>query len=499
MNKIPGMNSYFKDLPNSKICIFGSRDRAIGCKRILEYRFSLKIYCFLDNDKQRQGQKFDDLITFSPKELLKIKGNAVVFVAVQRCFQKEIISQLKKMGMTKIIQYIHPCDLYFLKEILPYRESKNNLPAKISNKALSSKSAKLIAVYLPQFHAIPENNKWWGNGFTEWTNVKSVIDKPQIQSLAIPGELGYYDLSDVSVMRKQTELAKQYGVYGFCFYHYYFGKGKRLLEKPLENYLQSNIDFPFCLCWANHDWSMEWGADPDANKKMLLKQTYEDPEMHFNLILKAFKDNRYIKVNGKPLFIIWHAEGIPNILQITKLWRKLAMKAGFPDIYLLKRHTLKDGNKNPKKIGFDASIGKAPGWSIYKCSEMIDPHFKEHMVFDYNESNKHMLQKKTRYREYPAVFPRWDNTPRHKEHSIIILNSSPEKYRQWLSYAIEQVQNFKQDERIVFINAWNEWGEGMVLEPDIINGRAYLEATLAALHPKIRKLDMEMLKLLGLV
>jgi hypothetical protein len=489
-----------EDFPNKKICIFGSKVRAITCKRILEYRFSLKIHCFLDNDKQRQGQKFDDLITFSPQKLLKIKDNAVVFVAVQKRFQKEIILQLKKMGITKIAKYIYPSDLQFLKDFLPYREARKNLPKKNAGNALNSKSAKLIAFYLPQFHTIPENDKWWGKGFTEWTNIKSVIDKPQIQPLAIPGELGYYDLSDVSVMRKQTELAKQYGVYGFCFYHYYFGEGKRLLEKPLENYLQSDIDFPFCLCWANHDWSTLWGKDPDDNYKTFLKQTYGDPKKHFELLLKTFKDERYIKINGKPLFIINRPEQIPNILQTTKLWRKLAMEARLSDIYLLKLDLSEfRKDKAPKELGFDASMGHSPAFRSYKISDMVDQFFKEHRVFEYNDCNKMSLLQKARYRKYPVVFPGWNNTPRFKEHSLLMLNSSPEKYRQWLSYAIELVQKFKPDERLVFINAWNEWGEGMILEPDVINGRAYLEATLMALHPKVRKLDMEMLRLLGLI
>jgi hypothetical protein len=488
-----------KELPNKKICIFGSKVRAISCKRILEYRFSLKIHCFLDNDKQRQGQKFDNLITFSPQELLKIKDNVVVFVAVQKRFQKEIISQLKKIGITKIVKYSYPSDLHFLKDFLPYREIHKKLPEKTASNALNSKSAKLIAFYLPQFHTIPENDKWWGKGFTEWTNVKSVIDKPQIQSLAIPGELGYYNLSDVSVMRKQTELAKQYGVYGFCFYHYYFGEGKQLLEKPLENYLQSDIDFPFFFFFANHDWSTLWGKDPDDNYKILLKQTYENPKKHFELLLKAFKDERYIKINGKPLFIINIPEQIPNILRTTKLWRKLALEARLRGIYLLKLDIPEfRKNKIPKELGFDASMGFSPAFRSCKISDMVDQFFKEHRVFEYNECNKILLRQKAKYRKYPSVFPGWNNTPRFKEHSLLMLNSSPEKYRQWLSYAIEQVQSFKQDEKIVFINAWNEWGEGMILEPDVINGRAYLEATLMALHPRVRKLDMEMLKLLGL-
>jgi len=483
--------------PNRKICIFGSKARACYCKRILEYRFSLKIHCFLDNDKQRQGQKFDGLIVLSPQMLREIKDSAVVFVAVQVCFQKEILTQLKKMGITRIIKYGYPNDLAFLKEFLPYKDC-NFLPPKTAKTALEAKSAKLIAIYLPQFHTIPENDKWWGKGFTEWTNVKSIIDKHQIQSQPIPGELGYYNLADVSVMRKQTELAKQYGIFGFCFYHYYLGNGKRLLEKPIENYLKSDINFPFCLCWANHDWGMHWGADPDSDKKIFVKQTYEDYEKHFSLLVKFFKDSRYIKIDGKPVFIIWVAEVIPNILQVTKQLRKLAAEAGLPGLYLLKADWLKD-NKTPRSLGFDASMETPPSWHLYNATEMIDVFFEKHRVFEYNEYNKLMSQRKINYKRYPAVFPQWNNTPRYKESSWLMLNSSPEKYRQWLSHAIEQVKNFKQDERLVFINAWNEWGEGVVLEPDVRNGRAYLEATLAALHPKIRKLDLEMLKLLGLI
>jgi lipopolysaccharide biosynthesis protein len=489
------------ELQSNNICIFGSKLRGLDCKRILEDRFSLKVYCFLDNDKQKHGQKFDNIIIHSPQKLLKMKDRVIVFVATQNCFQEEIIPQLKSMGITKIIKYNCPSDLSFLKEFLPYKERIDKLPLKTMRDALNSKSAKLIALYLPQFHTIPENDRWWGKGFTEWTNIKSMLDKPHIQPLSIPGELGYYDLSDVSVMRKQTELAKQYGIYGFCFYHYYLGNGKRLLEKPFENYLQSDINFPYCLCWANHDWSRRWrwGADIDTNCEMLLKQTYENPKEHFDLLLRAFRDKRYIKINGKPLFIVWQAELVPNVLQVVKLWRKLALEAGLPGLYLLKveRPFASEWHEAPKKLGFDASMEFLP--SGYKNFTMVDNFFKEHKVFEYNEYFKHTLYKKSRYKKYPSIFTKWDNTPRYKGQSLLYLNSSPEKYRQWLSYCIERVQKFKQDERLVFLNAWNEWGEGAVLEPDIISGRAYLEATLAALHPKIRKLDLEILKLLGLI
>lgn len=351
--------------------------------------------------------------------------------------------------------------------------------------------ARLLAFYLPQFHRIPENDAWWGEGFTDWTNVRRTNPAfPGHDQPLIPGNLGWYDLADINIMRAQAELAQQHGIHGFCFYHYWF-HGRRILETPIENYLASDISLPFCLCWANENWSRNWDG---GNRELLLKQRHspEDDTAHFHLLLRYMQDPRYIRVHEKPLLLIYRARLLPDPEVTASRWRAMAKRAGLPGLYLCKVEGMSAERDAPGDVGFDAAVEFQPDWA-----NLGDPRpeavFGEHRVYDYDAFVARQLAKPAvPYRRYPCVTPRWDNTPRRPKDSVILIGTSPERYRRWLSHAVESVAGLPDEERMVFINAWNEWGEGCALEPDLLHGNAYLEATAAALDTKIRALELQM-------
>ena len=352
---------------------------------------------------------------------------------------------------------------------------------------------RLIAFYLPQYHPIPENDEWWGEGFTEWRNVKKAAPlfsghyQPHV-----PADLGYYDLRQEDTRIAQAELAKKYGVEGFCYYHYWF-KGQRLLEHPLEELLESGTpDFPFCLCWANESWTRRWDG---KDKHILMKQEYseEDDLEHIRMLLPIFADQRYIRVNGKPLFLVYRAENIPNPARTAEIWREEARKAGVGEIYLCMVESFV--KYDPNKIGFDAALEFAPDWWNKGPQLKVDPgqfsHSKDKLAEVCNDNWIHsyqhladtMLDKDVPpYKWFRCVTPSWDNWARMQKGANIFLGSTPEKYKEWLSGAIDSTTSrFVGDERMVFINAWNEWAEGNHLEPDQKFGHGYLEATRRAL------------------
>ena len=338
---------------------------------------------------------------------------------------------------------------------------------------------RILAYYLPQFHQIPENDEWWGEGFTEWVNVQKA--KPafpgHIQPL-IPSELGTYDLSDVEIMRRQAKLAQAHGIHGFCFYHYWFN-GRRILEKPINNFLASDIDMPFCLCWANENWSRNWDG---GNHEILIEQRHslQDDELHFELLLTFINDSRYIRVDRKPLILVYRASLLDAPVATTALWRRLAQKAGLPGLHICKVESLSAERQQPISQGFDAAVEFQPDWrnlGEYRS----EPIFGEHRVYDYDSFvDKQKGKPKPPYERYPCVTPRWDNTARRAKDSVVLLKTSPEAYGGWLKHVLEEVASAPVQEQLVFINAWNEWGEGCALEPDLIFERDYLKATKAA-------------------
>jgi lipopolysaccharide biosynthesis protein len=353
---------------------------------------------------------------------------------------------------------------------------------------ISPQQTRLVAFYLPQFHAIPENDEWWGKGFTEWTNVRKAEPRfPRHYQPHVPGQLGYYDLRDPRVRIAQAELARDYGVYGFCYYHYWFN-GKRLLETPFNEVLRTKMpDFPFCLCWANENWTRQWDG---ASQDVLMAQQYsEDDSLNFiNDLIPALRDDRYIRVNGKPLLLVYRTGLLPDPSRTSEIWREAVQEAGIGDIYLARVENSLNGEEPiPEEIGFDAAVEFAPYWK--SAGERINPedgtlsgvpHSEAGLrVYDYEYCIADMLQRELpAYKLFRGVFPTWDNTPRRKAEGTVFVDSSPEKYRFWLSRVIRQtVDRYDGDERLVFVNAWNEWGEGCHLEPDVMYGMNYLEAT----------------------
>ncbi|WP_020160654.1 glycoside hydrolase family 99-like domain-containing protein [Methylobacter marinus] len=359
---------------------------------------------------------------------------------------------------------------------------------------------RAIAFYLPQFHPIPENDEWWGPGFTEWHNVtKARPAFPGHYQPHLPADLGFYDLRLPEAREAQAELARQYGIHGFCYYHYWFN-GRRILEQPFNKVLESRKpDFPFCLCWANENWTRAWNG---GENHVLLRQQYshEDDLIHIRNLLPAFQDDRYIRINNRPLFLVYRTGLLPDPQHTAEIWREVALKEGIGDIYLARVESFSDETA-PNSIGFDASVEFVPNRS-YAGIEPFDTQIYQFFgrlnlfpkglinrkVFDYDEVVKAMIRRPNPdYKKFRCVTPNWDNSARRKEGGVTFINSTPEKYGYWLNEAVENTNRiFSGDEKIIFINAWNEWAEGNHLEPDNRWGRAYLEETVNVLKTSER-------------
>ena len=344
---------------------------------------------------------------------------------------------------------------------------------------------RLIAFYLPQFHAITENNEWWGDGFTEWTNVKPA--QPQFDrhyQPHIPGELGYYNLLDASVQQRQIELAKLYGIGGFCFYTYWFA-GKLLLEKPLENYLSDrSLSLPFCLCWANENWSRRWDG-LDSEVLIAQKHSPDDDLAFITHVSQYLRDERYIRIDGKPLLLVYRPSLLPSAKKTAQRWREWCMLNDIGEIYLA--YTQSFETVDPSQYGFDAAIEFPPNNSSPpNITETVKPLNKIFggIVYDWRifvERSRNY--QKTNYKLFRGVCPSWDNTARRKNNGTVFLNSTPQGYQEWLSNAVTETCSriTNPNERLIFVNAWNEWAEGAHLEPDQRYGYAYLQATRNAL------------------
>ena len=353
------------------------------------------------------------------------------------------------------------------------------------------KKIRAISFYLPQFHPIPENDEWWGKGFTEWTNVTKA--KPRFKEHYqphLPADMGFYDLRLNETLVAQARLAKEHGIDGFCFHHYWFS-GKKLLEKPIENMLElKSPNFPFCLCWANENWTRKWDG---LNENVLIEQTYSDEDdiAHFNYLANFFSDSRYIKIDDKPVLLIYRTEIIPDIKKRTDKWRDLLLKLGFKGLYLINIESFTRG-VNPKEIGFDAGFSFQPNWHklpmyivpgkieriLHKLNIKKSP-FIENKIWNYQDivDSQIRLIGNEKYKAYPGITPMWDNTSRRKKDAFIYHNSTPELYGKWLQKIKDNFVPFSKDENFIFINAWNEWAEGNHLEPCQKWGKRYLEVT----------------------
>ncbi|MDX2043390.1 MAG: glycoside hydrolase family 99-like domain-containing protein [Acidobacteriota bacterium] len=346
--------------------------------------------------------------------------------------------------------------------------------------AQPAKDLRVIAFYLPQFHPIPENDEWWGKGFTEWTNVSKA--RPNFvghYQPHLPGELGFYDLRLPEIREQQAELAKAHGIHGFCYHHYWFG-GRRLLERPFNEVLQSGRpDFPFCVCWANENWTRRWDG---LEHEILIGQNHsdEDDRNFIRNLFPAFDDHRYIRINGKPLLITYRVDVLPSAARTAERWREEARRAGLGELYLVAAQTC--GFEDPRQFGYDAAV-EFPPLNV-TCENLIwqvtrlNPEFLGN-VRDYGSMLTAMTQKPpSDFKVFRTVMPGWDNTARRRDVGHVYVHSSPEAYEYWLGQAaLQTAATLSGDEQLVFINAWNEWGEGAHLEPDRQFGRHYLETT----------------------
>lgn len=381
---------------------------------------------------------------------------------------------------------------------------------------MKNKKARVIAFYLPQFHPIPENNEWWGNGFTEWTNVAKA--KPLFNGHyqpKIPADLGFYDLRLSEVREEQAKMAREAGIEGFCYWHYWFGEGKRLLEKPFNEVLKSGSpDFPFCIGWANHSWSNKtWEKGSTQHKESLLvKQVYsvEDYKIHFYEVLKAFLDKRYIKVDGKPLFVVFDPLGIPDAKEFVTLWQELARENGLPGIHFVgiasNLSGFKTNSQGEKKYYFVNSNEK----SIYRYKKVLDLGFDainsrglfraelkvkgrvrklfNNFIRNYlgcNFIDKYSYKKIIKYlyveedaleNVYPTILPNWDRSARSGRKAVIYHNSTPELFKKNIQSALDIISNKEDEHKILFLMSWNEWAEGNYVEPDLRYGKGYLNA-----------------------
>lgn len=351
---------------------------------------------------------------------------------------------------------------------------------------------RALAFYLPQFHPIPENDEWWGPGFTEWTNVRKA--RPRFRGHHqphVPGELGWYDLREPSVQAEQARLAQQYGLDGFVYYHYWFS-GKRLLEAPLEAMLNNeDVTIPFALCWANENWTRTWDGQ---DNQILMQQNYADGDLadHATLLARVMSDPRYIRIDGRPLFLVYNAGALPDEARFTAGLRAAYSRITGSGLYLCRVESGRAGKRDPAHSGWDAAVDFQPDTRALPKKSLVwrgghrlagGRGYWSAIRYDYARVVRIMLQRpEPPYKRFPGVTPSWDNSARRKRGAFILTDATPALFESWLRAVLEHFTPPSAEEDLLFVNAWNEWAEGNHLEPDQRWGRGWLEALQRALH-----------------
>jgi hypothetical protein len=365
---------------------------------------------------------------------------------------------------------------------------------------------RTIAYYLPQFYPFEENNEWWGEGFTEWTNVgKAKPLFPGHDQPRVPKDLGYYDLRLPHVRQAQANMAEYHGIDGFCYWHYWFGNGRRLLNKVFDEVIESQTpNFPLCLGWANETWTGIWHGLKDE-KRVLIEQTYpgyQDIEEHFYTILPAMKDQRYIKVDGKPLFLIYKPLNLPNFDMMKTRWTQLALENGLEGIYFVAHSTDYTQKQHLISLGYDAvNLVRLADVSRKRMiiRDRLKKAVKTKLIVELATVLLKKMIKKTLLKKYeniytyqnsidyftgpedmdddcfPTIIPNWDHSPRSGNRRLIIHKSTPKLFRKHIKNVFESLKNKPDNRKIVFLKSWNEWAEGNYMEPDIKHGSAYLQ------------------------
>jgi len=347
--------------------------------------------------------------------------------------------------------------------------------------------ARVVAHYLPQFHPIAENDEWWGAGFTEWTNVARARpmfrghDQPKV-----PGELGFYDLRLAETREAQAALAARHGIEAFCYWHYWFA-GRRLLERPFREVLESGEPrFGFCFAWATQHWTTIW----TGGRRILVEQSYpgpDDHERHFRELLPAFRDERYLRVDGRPLFMVYRPSDLPDAARFAEQWRRLAEREGLPGLYLVGE--AKNGWRAAPD-GFDAEVHPrlydvfpgpmVPGRLGHHLDRLLRRRPK---VYPYADLARMPRQpSRGAHPEFPVVVSNWDSTPRFGRHGFVLTGGTPQLFEEAMRRAVDSTQELPPEQRVVFLKSWNEWAEGNYVEPDRRHGDAYLRAVAAAVY-----------------
>jgi lipopolysaccharide biosynthesis protein len=382
--------------------------------------------------------------------------------------------------------------LSFLREF--YEEGQDHRE-EMRLQAVDSVPLKLIAFYLPQYHPTPENDRSWGKGFTDWVNVTRA--KPQYlghYQPHIPDELGFYDLRLIEVQKRQVELAKHYGVYGFCYYYYWFA-GKSLLDLPLRRLLEhQELDMPFCICWANENWTRRW----DGQEHEVIIAQDESPKSAFKLIESVedfLRDRRYIRISGMPLFIVYRPDIIPSVKEVVSKWRAFCAERGIGAIYLVGAKTF--GLEDPTQLGFDAAVEFPPhgvhASNVTWRTKVLNRKFEGYILSYEDTVRQAKLLTAPGCPTFRTVMPGWDNTARRGKNAFVFAGSSPELYGDWLDAACDWTTKYIEPSKwLVFVNAWNEWAEGAHLEPDKRYGYAYLNATATMLSKFHKSTDLSL-------